>query len=149
MELTLQLVRSVHVIGSLAALLGACQSAAPQPTPERAIADAVGEVVALRSEGGPLDAGAEEQPALTLVDALGRALQASPELQAALARVRIALADAEQARMLPNPLLDLVVRFPEGGGKPSLEAGVSADLVLFDWEEGGEVRVRRTLVRGD
>src|SRR6185295_6449824 len=79
--------------------------------------------------GGPLDAGAEEHTALTLVDALGRALQASPELQASLALVRSALADAEQARLLPNPILDLVVRFPEGGGKPSLEAGVSADLL--------------------
>jgi N-acetylglucosamine-6-phosphate deacetylase len=27
-----------------------------------------------------------------------------------------------------------------------LEAGVEADLVLFDWEEGGELRVQRTLV---
>ncbi len=54
----------------------------------------------------------------------------------------VSLGDAvDMASARPRELLGLPV--------DRLEAGVSADLVLFDWEEGGEVRVRRTLVRGD
>lgn len=31
--------------------------------------------------------------------------------------------------MLPNPILDLIVRFPAGGGSPQIEAGISAGLL--------------------
>lgn len=83
----------------------------------------------LRVEGEPLNAPWPESPRLSLADALGRSLHSSPELQASLARVRIALADAEQARLLPNPLLNVIFRVPEGGGTPNIEAGLSADLL--------------------
>ena len=114
-----------------AASLAACQSAPPHPTPERAISAAVGvaEDLTLRLEGGPLNAAPPTGPQLSLADALGRSLRSSPELQSSLARVRGALADAEQARLLPNPLLNIILRVPEGGGKANLEAGVSADLL--------------------
>jgi N-acetylglucosamine-6-phosphate deacetylase len=50
----------------------------------------------------------------------------------------VSLAEAvDMASARPRQLLGLPV--------PRLEAGAEADLVLFDWEEGGEVRVRRTL----
>ncbi len=46
----------------------------------------------------------------------------------------------DMASARPRELLGLPV--------PQLEAGATADLVLFDWEKGGDVRVRRTLVPG-
>ncbi|WP_428937744.1 TolC family protein [Fontivita pretiosa] len=66
---------------------------------------------------------------LTLAEASHRALMHSPEIQTALARVRIAEAEARQTRLLPNPVLSVVLRWPEGGGKPVIEAGLAADLV--------------------
>lgn len=66
---------------------------------------------------------------LTISDAVRLALRHDPGLQAALARVRSASADAKQARLLPNPILSVAVRIPEGGGKPVIEAGLAADLL--------------------
>jgi cobalt-zinc-cadmium efflux system outer membrane protein len=57
------------------------------------------------------------------------AVEHDPQLQMAVARLRGALADARQARLLPNPVLSVVFRYPEGGGKPVVEAGLAADLV--------------------
>lgn len=61
--------------------------------------------------------------------ALERALATSAELQVALSRVRVAQAEADLASLLPNPILSFVLRFPEGGGKPGIEAGLAADLL--------------------
>src|SRR5262249_53584831 len=46
----------------------------------------------------------------------------------------------DMASARPPELLGLPV--------PRLEAGATTDLVLFDWEQGGDFRVRRTLVGG-
>jgi outer membrane protein TolC len=44
--------------------------------------------------------------------------------------VRIAQAEAQQARLLPNPVLSVAFRFPEAGvGRPVIDAGVTADLL--------------------
>jgi cobalt-zinc-cadmium efflux system outer membrane protein len=66
---------------------------------------------------------------LTIPLALERALRQSPEVQVALAHVRAAQAEAHQARLLPNPVLDIAFRFPEGGGRTIIEAGLAAELV--------------------
>ena len=66
---------------------------------------------------------------LILAAAVERALRQSPELQIALAKVRAAQADAHQSRLLPNPVLDIAFRFPEGGGRTVIEAGLAAQLV--------------------
>ena len=50
-------------------------------------------------------------------------------MQIALAEVRVAQAEAHQSRLLPNPVLDIALRFPEGGGSTIVETSVSADLV--------------------
>lgn len=78
-------------------------------------------------DGGPLDEPDAPAGSLTLADALRRAVTTDPGLQAALARVRIALADADQARLLPNPVLNLVLRF--GPGKTQIEASLTQDFV--------------------
>jgi cobalt-zinc-cadmium efflux system outer membrane protein len=88
-------------------------------------------VVVFRTDGGPIDASPPAADVLPLADAVRRAVETSPELQAALARVRVAEAEADLAALLPNPILSLVFRFPEGGGKPDIEAGLAADLLAI------------------
>ena len=119
----------IIVISCLVPLLGC------KPTPsidgldvQLAGAGGLGEPIRYsdRSEPTDLPAPAGE---LTLPQAVELALRHSPELQAALARVRIAQADAKQTRLLPNPVLSLAVRFPDGGGKSVIEASLSAELL--------------------
>jgi outer membrane protein TolC len=117
---------------ALAALVvSACAAARPEVDAEASIAEslALPGAVVFRNEGGPLDVEAEPAAALPLAEAVRRAVESSPELQAALARVRAAEAEAELAGLLPNPVLSLVFRFPEGGGSVDVEAGLAADLL--------------------
>jgi hypothetical protein len=57
------------------------------------------------------------------------ALQHDPRLQEALAVARVALAGAHQARRWPNPILDIVFRFPEGGGRVEVRCRARARVV--------------------
>lgn len=85
------------------------------------------EFIAVGPEGGPLDEAAATGASLTLADALRRAVTTDPGLQAAMARVRIATADADQSRLLPNPVLSFVLR--RGPGQPQIEASLAQDFV--------------------
>lgn len=85
------------------------------------------EFVAVGPDGGPLDEIATTSDALTLSEALRRAVTTDPGIQAAMARVRGAAADADQSRLLPNPVLNVVLRW--GPGKPQIETSVTQDLV--------------------
>ena len=78
-------------------------------------------------DGGPVDEPEESGETLTLRDALRRAVTTDPGLQAALARVQIAAADADQARLLANPILNVVLRW--GPGKPQIEASLAQDFI--------------------
>jgi outer membrane protein TolC len=68
---------------------------------------------------------------LTRARALRLTLEHDPRIQAAFARVRAAEADAQQARLLPNPILNVDVRFPEGGGTQVFEATLTGDLIAI------------------
>lgn len=71
---------------------------------------------------------------LTVDEAVKIALLNNTNVRAALARVGMARADAVQAGLFTNPTLGLSFRFPEGGGRSNLEAGVAqniADLWLI------------------
>lgn len=81
------------------------------------------------SEPGPVDATEPAPMTLTLSDAVIRALRTHPEVQASLARVRIIQSGADQARLLPNPILDVALRFPEGGGKSIIDVGLAMEMV--------------------
>jgi cobalt-zinc-cadmium efflux system outer membrane protein len=121
---------SALLVGSLVAVCLGCAARLPSANlGERAAAAAgVREAVVLRSHGEPLDvtsAGA----ALPLDHAVALTLRHDPRVQAALARVRAAESDARQARLLPNPMMSVMVRFPEGGGEAMIEAGLMADVV--------------------
>lgn len=123
--------RSVLTLKCLVvAVLAGCSSP-PAVQPGSRAADMAGltHAIAFSSVGAPLDAPDSDGDVLTMVAAVERAVRTSPSVQAALARVRVAEAESKQQRLLPNPVLSLVFRFPEGGGSPTIEAGLAADLV--------------------
>jgi len=88
-----------------------------------------GDAIAYHVEGGPVDVGEAPGEVLELREAIRRSLRHDPGIQAAISRVRLAQAEAKQARLLPNPVLSVVFRFPESGGDATIEAGLAAELV--------------------
>ncbi len=118
---------------SLALLLSACVGPRPNVEAEKSISDslALTGAVAFHSFGGPTDLPSQISEALSMADAVRRAVETSPELQRALARVRIAEAESDLARLLPNPILNFALRIPEGGGRPDIEGSLSADLLAI------------------
>lgn len=125
------------VLATLAtATISGCQSTPRSDSDAaQAISDAVGlaspiEFLVVGPDGGPLDeshGAGEFTNHLTLAEAVRLAVTTDPGLQAALARVRRAMADADQARLLPNPVLNVVLRW--GPGKPQIEASLAQDFV--------------------
>ncbi|HVS73583.1 MAG TPA: TolC family protein [Phycisphaerae bacterium] len=67
---------------------------------------------------------------LTLADAIRQTLANDPRIQSALAHVRMAEADANQARLLPNPILSVDIRMPaQPGVNTTVEATLTDDLI--------------------
>jgi cobalt-zinc-cadmium efflux system outer membrane protein len=127
---SLRLARDMLWLSAIVRLAAGCQPI-QEPPAEQQIAAATGNADAIQFDvvGGQVDVPLDDA-ALSLPAAVERALRHDPELQAALARVRTALAEANQARLLPNPVLSVAVRFPEAGvGKPVIDAGLAADLL--------------------
>jgi outer membrane protein TolC len=123
----MNILKAAALLGAIA--LGAC-AAPPTIDSEETIAQAVGaeNAIVFRTDAAALDENAVAGR-LTRADAVKMSLQHDPGLQASLARVRIALAEAKQIRLLPNPVLSIILRFPEAGGSPIIEAGVTAELL--------------------
>jgi outer membrane protein TolC len=112
------------------ALLCGCAHAPPRDAFERdAAAAGISEPIEFVTTGMPTDVEVVDETRLTHDDAVRRTLRNDPAVQAALARSRAALAEAQQARLLPNPVLSVAFRFPEGGGNTVVEAGLAADLL--------------------
>lgn len=108
----------------------ACVAPPPDPGVEAAIARVVdaGAAIEFHEEGEPVDAPALPGDAvLTLAAAVRRALATDPGLQSTLAQVRLALIACDQARLLPNPVLD--VSFLWGDGRAQIDAGLGVALV--------------------
>lgn len=103
------------------------------PAPESAAARLTGEssLITVDTSGGSLDAPAHNDQSLCRTDAIRMALTTSPAIHAALARVRQAYAEAHQERLLPNPVLTVVLKFPVSGGAPTMEPGIAADLLAL------------------
>lgn len=113
---------------ALATLTG-CSTVPVIDSPKEAAAiTAVGDPFVFKVEGEPLDVEAMPDGVLTTSEAVKRCLAHSATIQQALARVRIAQAEAGQTRLLPNPVLSLSLRFPEAG-KTIIDAGLTAELL--------------------
>ena len=114
------------------ALLG-CVGPPPEVAPQRRAAE-IGSLegeLPFHETPLPIDDGEPIPSPLSLADAVRRALTRSPQVQVALARARAALAAAEQARRLPNPVVDVAFRFVEGGGQPQIDVGLTAELLAL------------------
>ena len=120
-----------HSVVGASLLLAGCVSQGNWPQTEEDASRAAGVSQKIRFEyvAGPTDLPDAVPSTLTLPVAVEQALTSHPEVQAALARVRSALAESRQSRLLPNPVLSVAVRYPEGGGKPTIDAGLAADLI--------------------
>ncbi|HWE95528.1 MAG TPA: TolC family protein [Tepidisphaeraceae bacterium] len=92
-------------------------------------AASVRNAIRFETEGGSIDAPGETPSSLTVEAATMRALANSPEIQAALARVRAAEADARQARLLPNPIVSITVRPRFGPESAIISPAISEDLI--------------------
>lgn len=112
-----------------------CASRMPEGLPENDAAlvvgmqpgDAITFQTELPDDAPPDPAGAGN---LSHADVIRRTAQNSADIQSAMARVRIAQADAKQSRLFPNPVVNLALRFPENGGT-IIDAGLSADLIAI------------------
>lgn len=118
---------SVAALGAWSLLLASCQSPPSQTATIDAVRSASGSdaLIAFRSDL-PIDEHISGD-SLSLADAVKLGLESDPELQMALARVRIAAADADQARLLPNPVLNFILRW--GPGKPQFEISLAQDFI--------------------
>lgn len=123
---------SLLILGGLPLLHG-CRTIPPaEVDAHRSVAEAVGlnePVLFLEvgPGGRPLNESDDIADTLSLSQAVRLAVTSDPGLQAALARVRVALADADQARLLSNPVITLVMRW--GPGRPQIEAAIAQDIV--------------------
>lgn len=112
-------------------------SCSVSPTPAISAEDSISEALALSNsivfswEGESLDVASPPSERLTLIDAVRAAVEHDPRLQAALARVQSALAESQQARLLQNPLLNILFRFRDGGGPVDIEAAVSQPIIAL------------------
>jgi outer membrane protein TolC len=115
----------------VAVAAGACAGAPPaiDAVASSAAATAVPDAIQWRDAAEPLDAEALSPDELAVADAVRAALQHDARLQEALAGARGALAAANAARRWPNPLLDVAVRLPSGGGAARFDLGLTADVV--------------------
>ena len=117
--------KTCYILSALG--LGLSVSCATPPGPDIRAAAGLANAVQFHTESIP--ASAPLPGTLDLPAAVERAVRQSPTLQTALAEVRAAQADARQSRLLPNPVLSIVFRYPDGGASPVTETGLTADLL--------------------
>lgn len=125
-------IHSLRLLGlSMAIAITGCVSAEHSPQTEHAMSQALGVSSDVVFDVGVSsgDDSVSSGDHLTMAQAIERTLSTHPEVHSALARVRSAQADARQSRLLPNPILSVAIRFPEEGGKATVEAGLAADLI--------------------
>lgn len=119
--------------GLMPLFLAGCVGPMARPDTEAVASESVsllpGEPLVFLAEAGPVEHPSTAPASLDVAQIVRLSVLRSPEVQAALARVRIAQADAQQARLLPNPIVSVGLRFPEAGGKPVIDAGIAADLL--------------------
>lgn len=133
----------------LALAITGCATTTPKPELREKIARATGtsNAITFQVDGEALDVNESAETTLPLADAIRRTLSHDPEIQAALARVRIAQAEAKQNRLLPNPVLNVALRIPEAGGSTVIEAGLAADLISV-LSRPGRTRAADNRLRG-
>lgn len=116
--------------GASLILLTGCQLQKIAPAEEAAgAAIGLSGAIVLRERPLPVEEPDAAPEVLAFAEALRLTLKNDPGIQAALSRVRIAQAEADQARLLPNPILSVAFRVPDPGGRAIVEAGLTQELL--------------------
>jgi len=123
-------VRDIILLAIAFALIG-CHAERPDVSAAAARLTGMDTAITFHEAPEPLTADAPVPDTLTPVQAVRLALAHDPRIQAALARVRVAEADANQARLLPNPILTIDVRWPVASGSTAFEPSISTDLIAI------------------
>ena len=112
----------------LAAGLAGCRAQLPDVPADAARLTGLKDAISFHDAADPpTDAQGET---LTVGQAIRRALSRDPRIQSSLAKVLAAEADANQARLLPNPILTIDIRFPIAkGSNTAFEPSLTADLL--------------------
>ena len=111
-------------------VLASCKVQRPGVEDEAARLTGIENAIVFRTDAEPLTAGST--PTLSPAEAIRLTLAHDPRIQASLAHVRIAEADANQSRLLPNPILTVDVRLPvQSGTNTAAEATLTGDLVAL------------------
>jgi outer membrane protein TolC len=129
--------------------VGGCSSQKPILTeqPEVVAANAIGiaDAIVFDTTGGSVDMPGESADPLSLEEALRLSLQADSRIQSALSRVRMAQAESSQSRLWPNPILSVVLKFPEQG-KTTIDLGIAADLISI-LKQPGQISIADNRLR--
>lgn len=113
----------------LLVLVAGCHATRPDVPGEASALIGLNNAISFHNDTDPNALPPAEDHVLTVEQAVRLALANDPRIQASLARVRVAEADANQVRLLPNPILSLDFRFPLPTGGTAFEPTLTADLV--------------------
>ena len=114
----------------LACALVGCHAQRPDISADAARLTGLENAIVFRPFAEPITA----QPSidtLTPAQAVRLALLHDPRVQSSLAKVRLAEADANQARLLPNPILGIDIRFPAPNSSTVFEPTLAFDLLAL------------------
>jgi outer membrane protein, heavy metal efflux system len=113
----------------LCVLLAGCHAQRPDVPGEAARLTGVEHAIVFHEQAEPVDLRGEIGQ-LTPARAVRLALEHDPRIQSAIAKVRAAEADANQARLLPNPIFGVDVRMPtKSGSNVAVETTLNEDLL--------------------
>jgi outer membrane protein TolC len=121
-------------IGSLMACwaLVGCHVKRPDISADVAQATGLEHAITFRETAEALSGAGAAGGTLSVYQTVRLALAHDPRIQSAMARVRVAEADANQSRLLPNPVLTIDTRFPTNpGSNTAFEASLSGDVVAL------------------
>ena len=121
--------RNITLAVVASSMLVGCAATRPDVPAEAARLSGIEHAIVFRDWPAPIDAPPPPQRLLTPERALRMVLARDPRIQAALAHVRVAEADANQARLLPNPILTIDIRYRLEPSNTAIEPSLSMDLL--------------------
>ena len=111
-------------------LLAGCHAHRPDVPADAAKLIGMDHAIAYRQDADALQAAPADGESLNIEHAIRLALANDPRIQASLWRVRVAEAEANQVRLLPNPILTIDIRFPlTKNANTAFEPTLGADLL--------------------
>jgi len=122
-------VKRLIALVALSSMLAGCAASRPDVAAQAARLSGISGAIVFREHAAPIDPPPPSDRTLTPERAIRIALSRDPRIQAALAHVRAAEADANQARLLPNPILTIDIRWAIQPSNTAFEPSLTADLL--------------------